>query len=256
MQRDERRMTFIVVPHGGEDLATRSFEISYRRLKVAALLLVIAGLLWAGSMASWGLLAAQAARLPAMQRQVDRLEEENGRVEQLAGLLRQLEARYRQLQVMHGADVIRPLGNNGGESPSGGNASADSAAASIPASWPLDARGYVTRGHLARVTGQHPGMDIAVREGSRVRATGAGRVAEVGEDSIYGTFVRIEHITGYESMYGHLSRVLVGDGGTVARDQVIALSGNTGLSTAPHLHFEIRKEGEPVDPRSLVPLPR
>jgi murein DD-endopeptidase MepM/ murein hydrolase activator NlpD len=65
-------------------------------------------------------------------------------------------------------------------------------------------------------------------------------------------FVLLTHGDGYETMYGHLSRVLVARGDRVRVGQVIALSGNSGRSTAPHLHFEVRRRGRSVDPLSLV----
>jgi murein DD-endopeptidase MepM/ murein hydrolase activator NlpD len=250
MPRDERRMTFIVVPHGEGDLSTRSFEVSYRRLRVVALLLGLAVGLWLLAVLSWGYLAAQAARVPGLERKVEALQADNARVEQLAAALARMEQRYRQLQIMLGADALRVK-----EERKGAEVPVDSTA-TLPTAWPLEVKGYVTRGHLAKVRGEHPGMDVAVRQGSAVRAAGGGTVAEVGEDSVYGRFVRIRHREGYESMYGHLSGVEVEEGATVAGGQVIARSGNTGLSTAPHLHFEIRKDGEAVDPRSLVQTPR
>ena len=62
----------------------------------------------------------------------------------------------------------------------------------------------------------------------------------------------LEHPQGYESMYGHLSRVIVAPGDSVRAGQVIGLSGNSGRSTAPHLHFEIRRGGQSIDPLTLV----
>jgi murein DD-endopeptidase MepM/ murein hydrolase activator NlpD len=141
---------------------------------------------------------------------------------------------------------------------SAGDAEADSAArprSSLPHRWPLAARGFVTRGHLARIRGSHPGMDIAVASGSQILASGGGTVAEVGEDSVYGRFVRIAHPGGYESLYAHASALLVRARERVPEGRVIALSGNTGVSTAPHLHFEIRKDGRPVDPGALIHNP-
>jgi len=79
-----------------------------------------------------------------------------------------------------------------------------------------------------------------------------GRVKETGDDPAYGLFVMLEHPQGYETMYGHLSRVLVARGDSVRVGQVIALSGSTGRSTAPHLHFEIRRGGRSLDPLSVV----
>ena len=77
-------------------------------------------------------------------------------------------------------------------------------------------------------------------------------MAEVGEDAEYGIFVLLDHPQGYQTVYGHASRVLVQLGDSVASGQVIALSGSTGRSTGPHLHFEIRRNGRSLDPSSLV----
>jgi hypothetical protein len=101
---DDRRMTFIVVPHGGSDLGTRSFEVSYRRLRLAGLVVLVAVTLWVVSMASWVLVAAQAARVPLLKHQIAQLQAENARVVQLAQTLRRLEARYEQVRQMLGAD--------------------------------------------------------------------------------------------------------------------------------------------------------
>ncbi len=252
-------MTFIVVPNGGADLSTRSFEISYRRLKAAAIVLILAVLLWVGMAASWWYVAAQAARVPGLKRQVSLLEGERQRVVQLAEALAHLEQQYEQVRAMLGADQ-QPIDASGLWLPPAGRARgneapADSVRASLPTSWPLTQRGFVTREHLGRVRGQHPGLDIAVAEGSYIRAAGSGTVVEAGEDTIYGRFVRIRHNEGYESMYAHASHLFVGPEEAVERHEVIALTGNTGRSTAPHLHFEIRKDGEPIDPREMVRIP-
>src|SRR5690606_28690646 len=133
---------------------------------------------------------------------------------------------------------------------SAAEAPADSAEAMLPTAWPLAGRGFVTREHLAEIPGEHPGIDIAVAEGTYVRAAGGGVVEEAGSDDIYGNFIRIRHAGGYESVYGHASELFVAPADTVRRNEVIALSGNTGRSTAPHLHFEIWRNGEPIDPRT------
>jgi murein DD-endopeptidase MepM/ murein hydrolase activator NlpD len=256
--RDERRMTFIVIPSGDNDASTRSFEFSYRRLRAVGLVALLAVLAWAGMAASWWYLAAQAARVPGLHREIAVLEAERERVVQLAEALGRLERQYEQVRTMLGADRpespsslwLPPLGGGGA-----GETRGDSVRASLPRSWPLTQRGFVTRGHLASVPGQHPGLDIAIAEGSYVRAAGAGTVVEAGEDSVYGKFVRIRHRDGYESMYAHASELFVSADEPVDQHEVIALSGNTGRSTAPHLHFEILKDGEAIDPRSMVELP-
>jgi murein DD-endopeptidase MepM/ murein hydrolase activator NlpD len=85
-----------------------------------------------------------------------------------------------------------------------------------------------------------------------VRAAGSGTVVQTGQDPEYGWFVLLQHAEGYQTMYGHLSRRLAAQGDSVAAGQVIGLSGSTGRSTAPHLHFEIRRQGSSLDPLTMV----
>jgi murein DD-endopeptidase MepM/ murein hydrolase activator NlpD len=77
-------------------------------------------------------------------------------------------------------------------------------------------------------------------------------VTAAGYDADYGLFVLLRHPSGYETMYGHLSRLIAAEGDEVPAGQVIGLSGNSGRSTAPHLHFEIRHDDKSVDPLELV----
>ncbi len=95
----------------------------------------------------------------------------------------------------------------------------------------------------------HQGVDYTVPEGSRVFATADGRVKEVStRSSTSGRVVVIDHGNGYETSYGHLGAVNVRRGQEVHRGDIIALSGNSGLSLAPHLHYEVRRHGMRVDP--------
>lgn len=238
-------MTFIVVPHGGEDLSTRSFEVSYRRLRVVAVLVAIAAAAWIGMAASWWYVTARAARVPRLEREVASLQKDRQRVEQLARLLARMEAQYEQVRTMLGADAPPAKREDG-------RAAGDSVRAWIPERWPLAGRGFVTRGYGGRDAHLHPGLDIAVARGTPIRALDEGTVLETGENRVYGRFVRLEHRDGYESLYAHASRFLVATGDRVGRAQPIALSGSSGLSTAPHLHLEIRREGQPLDPIPLL----
>lgn len=257
MEKEQRRMTFIVVPHGGRDLNTRSFEVSYRRLRVVGILLAVLALLWVGMSLSWAYLASQAVRVPALQRDLERFAEERAQVQQLAQALERLERQYTQVRQLLGAD--RPSSAASIWLPPAGTASRGATRSveddDLPSSWPLTERGFVTREHLGRIPGQHPGIDIAVAEGSYVRASGGGVVSDAGEDDVYGKYVRIRHAEGFETVYGHASELYVTTDDEVVRHQVIALSGNTGTSTAPHLHFEVWKDGQTIDPREVVQEP-
>ena len=271
MPRDERRMTFVIVPHGGKgDLSTRSFELSYRKLKVAAIAGGVVLLLVFLMTASFVWVAAQAARVPFLEREVAQLQKERQERERLARTLARMQATYDQIREMLKGDLpppdsiearVRAAGGvtrgDSGSSTAPDTTANDTAAtkdgpqAAIPHAWPLVDAAFVTQ-ELLRGPDGHPGMDIAVAAGSPVRAAGAGEVLRAGDDPVYGRFVVIAHADGYESVYGHASRVLVHPHEHVRAEQVIALSGSTGRSTAPHLHFEIRHNGRPVDPRGLI----
>ena len=92
----------------------------------------------------------------------------------------------------------------------------------------------------------HKGVDWATPVGTTVLASSAGTVTRAGWGSGYGYCVYIQHPDGRSTRYGHLSKVLVKAGQTVSQGQKIALSGNTGVSTGPHLHFEILVGGGQV----------
>jgi len=94
----------------------------------------------------------------------------------------------------------------------------------------------------------HNGIDIAIREGTPVIAVAAGTVVYSGQRSGYGNTVIVEHDNGMLTLYGHNSRLMVSPGQHVELDTVIALSGNTGRSTGPHLHFEAWHAGVNVTP--------
>lgn len=259
---------FTVVIHRDGALDSRQLRIprwAYRALvtlgTVGAVVTVLVLILY-------GPILAAALRAPILSLEVSRLRRENQRVTELARRLDEAEARYEQLRGMLGANVVPPPRADSGRAASeerdavgppmfarapDAAGAGDTTGPSIPRRWPLTVRAFRTRG-LA--TGdsleRHAGLDLAVPIGSDVRASGGGLVGAAGTDSAYGQYVMLRHPDGYETMYGHLSRVLVAQGDRVREGQVIALSGNSGRSTAPHLHFEIRRDGRSLDPLTLV----
>lgn len=98
----------------------------------------------------------------------------------------------------------------------------------------------------------HAGLDLAAAAGTPVKATAPGTVRSAGSAAGYGTSVVLEHGQGIETRYGHLQSAAVARGQRVERGQLIGLSGNTGRSTGPHLHYEVLADGRPVDPRRLA----
>ena len=112
--------------------------------------------------------------------------------------------------------------------------------------WPVS--GPVTSGFGWRWGRMHEGIDIAVGSGTPVHAAQSGRVIVAGWMGGYGNLVVIDHGGGLSTAYGHNSSFAVGSGQSVSQGQVVAYSGNTGNSTGPHVHFEVRVNGAPVDP--------
>ena len=98
----------------------------------------------------------------------------------------------------------------------------------------------------------HNGLDFSAAQGEPIRATADGRVKTVGRGPDYGKFVVIDHGDRLETRYAHASKILVSEGDLVQREDVIALVGNTGRSTGPHLHYEIRYKNRSLDPRQYL----
>lgn len=109
---------------------------------------------------------------------------------------------------------------------------------------PLYGKGESTRFEF------HNGIDIPLVKGSELVAFADGTVRESGESESYGIYMVLDHGGGYTSLYAHLSKALRGVGAVVKQGDVIALSGDSGRVTGAHLHFELRKDGEPVDPQA------
>lgn len=119
--------------------------------------------------------------------------------------------------------------------------------------WPLKSDFTRTSGFGTRWGRMHKGIDLAVSVGTTVYAADGGTVIEAQYSGSYGNVVMIDHKNGQETRYAHNSQLLVKKGDKVYQGQAIAKSGNTGRSTGPHLHFEIRVNGEPKNPLNYLP---
>jgi len=123
--------------------------------------------------------------------------------------------------------------------------------------WPV--RGVITSTYGRRVhpvfkiAKMHTGLDIGVAHGTPVKAADYGIVTYSDWWGGYGRCIIIDHGRGYATLYAHLSKQIVKKGDRVDKDQVIGNVGTTGYSTGPHLHFEVRKNGETTDPRKFLP---
>ncbi|MCC2640492.1 MAG: uncharacterized protein K0S45_905 [Nitrospira sp.] len=128
--------------------------------------------------------------------------------------------------------------------------------ASTPSIWPV--RGWVTSAFGPRVSpftekpAWHDGLDIGASPNAPVQAPALGRVVTVAYDSKIGNMLKLDHGYGIETVYGHLSKSLVKEGQRVKRGDVVALVGSTGLSTGPHLHYMVKKNGQSLDPTRFI----
>jgi murein DD-endopeptidase MepM/ murein hydrolase activator NlpD len=121
--------------------------------------------------------------------------------------------------------------------------------------WPLEGRISSPFGwRTISVAGNrfHGGIDIAAPTGTPVRATRGGVVTRAGWVGAYGFLVVVDHGAGWETRYAHLSRIDVVVGQRLAQAAVVGLVGSTGASTGPHLHFEVRREGQALDPLAFL----
>ena len=268
-----RNSGYTVIIHRNGALASRQLQVPSWLARALVITLGVVLVVTGVVVVAYGPIVSAAMQTPLLQRRVRELTRENARVDQLARELSDAEARYAHLRGMLGARMPASAGDAGGQFAAGeeplyvappilarlpvadsAGGSQENGGPSVPHRWPLSVPSYRTRGMITDTPGEemHPGIDLAVPEGSSVRASGGGVVERAGTDSSYGLFVLLQHPMGYQTMYGHLSRILVSRGDTVSTGQVIGLSGNTGRSTAPHLHFEVRLRGRSIDPTKLV----
>ena len=123
--------------------------------------------------------------------------------------------------------------------------------------WPVNGRitsNFGWRAHPIKKTRLfHNGLDIAVPSGTRVKAAAGGKVVHSGWMNGFGYTVIIDHGRGIETLYAHNSKISVAKGSMVNKGQVVALSGNTGLSTGPHLHFGVLQNEKPLNPKNYLP---
>jgi murein DD-endopeptidase MepM/ murein hydrolase activator NlpD len=259
-KRKRGRAVTLVIQRDGTT-KTRTLRIPVWALRVATVAGTSAAVILLLVLALYGPLLRAAAKVPGMERELARLSAENIRVRELSAALDSAESRYAQVRQMMGGQIVKdPMTTSSSllvAPPIRARlvAAADlDTGVSLPKHWPLDEPGYITRGQV-KAGGRdeaHPGIDIAVAVGNLVRASGGATIRQAGQDPEYGFFVLLDHSDEYQSMYGHLSRILVTPQATVVAGQVIGLSGNSGRSTAPHLHFEIRQRGLSLDPLTMV----
>jgi len=247
-----RRWTLIVVREG--QVKSRTVPLSLSRVIVlgGAILVTLAATFFAAG--RWFGDAASEGRVAALEAEVSDLRDENAALAVVGERIARLEAEYRQLRGVMGGDLgasrrdilLPPLSEEDATARRESEEADDTRFV-----WPVVEQGFITRSFgdtTAAPFGEHAGVDIAVPAGSYVRTTRGGTVTETGDDAEYGLFVKVAHEDEITSLYAHNSWLFASVGDSVEMGEVIALSGNSGRSTAPHLHVEIEREGLPVDP--------
>jgi murein DD-endopeptidase MepM/ murein hydrolase activator NlpD len=126
--------------------------------------------------------------------------------------------------------------------------------AAFPEGLMLPVDGWISRAFSEGTRRQpgHSGVDIVAPTGTPVRSALDGVVKSAGWDDVYGNLIVVAHGDTLETLYGHNDKMLVREGDPVTKGQVVALAGSTGKSTAPHVHFEIRRNNKPVDPSAFM----
>lgn len=247
-----RYVTIMVVPDGTE--VRRQYRIKAWVGKAAIALTGILLVAMVIFTITYGRVAARAAA-------ADRLQEENERL-----LRYQHKVRLLEQNLTEARDIVTRLASMAGIDFKFPDYPEDSAffadldtkpLATIDRSgdgdpsWPsgMPARGFISQDfEIASSDRYHPGIDIACAEGTPVLATASGTVVRADFDTTYGYTLVLRHNDSVTTVYGHNSQLLVEYDQRVMVGSRIALSGNTGKSTAPHLHYEIRINDQPIDP--------
>jgi murein DD-endopeptidase MepM/ murein hydrolase activator NlpD len=248
-------VTLLVVPNDDTD-NPRRLRLPvwlYRGLLVFIALTVIAPIAYVAAYYEIVARAAEAGRLAEENESLRRYQYKVQMLEQELMETRQLVEQITELAGLDSATMADVYGEGDsavGDRPvrmTSGNLSR-----TLPPSSPipdgLPATGWISRGFSDIPGKKHPGVDLAMPEGSPVYATAFGTVTFSGFDPEYGYMIIMRNDDSIETVFGHNSKNLVQVGDTIFAGQRIALSGNTGQSSAPHLHYEVRINGNAVNP--------
>jgi murein DD-endopeptidase MepM/ murein hydrolase activator NlpD len=168
---------------------------------------------------------------------------------------KQVQSEIAESQALESASAQLAAKLQAGEAQASAAAAAGSTGTPAPSgsgfAWPLS--GPITSPFGMRWGTLHPGIDIGVPTGTPIHAAGSGTVVWCGWMSGYGNLVMIDHHNGLATLYGHQSRIAVGCNQEVSQGETIGYVGCTGFCTGPHLHFEVRLNGNPVDPLGYLP---
>jgi murein DD-endopeptidase MepM/ murein hydrolase activator NlpD len=248
--RPKGQLSIVMVPAGGGK--ARSFNLGRRGMTIAVIVAAAALCLFIFVLGAVGRMGQYSLTISRLKRENAELRDSQKKLGKLEEELAQLRAVERRLASLVGIE------QKGGAAEGAGGQTHLLASrqeetfdysGSSPTLWPV--RGAISRG-FSEKKGGHKGIDIAVARETPVRAAGDGTVDFAGEDDVFGSMIIINHGSGISSLYGHNSGLTAARGETVRKGQIIAYSGNSGRSSAPHLHFEISRYGRQVDPLTFL----
>lgn len=262
-----KEFSVIIVPH--DNRTTWNFRVSYRWIYALGVIALVGLLVGIVVVFTYGRVAGVAQKAANVSRENVKLRGQLAAVDSLRVELFEMRALGLQMKHMLGVPLspsdsalvasLSPVARTPAiphDEEQGGVGAREQRLMleSMPTIWPV--KGFVTKEFT--VTGgeknplYHPGMDIAAERDTPVLVVADGIVEMSGFDETYGWMVEVDHGYGLRSVYGHNTRNLVKAGDRVTRGTTIAYVGSTGKSTAPHLHFEVRENGVPVDPRKYL----
>jgi murein DD-endopeptidase MepM/ murein hydrolase activator NlpD len=248
-------VTLMVVPHG-DTSSPRRLKMPqwlYRALLIFIIVMLVAPIVYIAIYYEVLARAAEAGRLAEENESLRRYQYKVQILEQSLLETRRLMA---QISEMAGLDSVLMAEFYGTDDSTAAMAemrmSPGGLSRTLPPSSPipdgLPGTGWITRGYSDIPGKKHQGVDLAMPEGTDVYATAFGVIESCSYDSIFGHMIIMRNNDSIQTVFGHNSKLLVQHGDTVFAGQKIALSGNTGQSSAPHLHYEIRIHGKPVNP--------
>ncbi|MFO7674748.1 MAG: M23 family metallopeptidase [bacterium] len=244
-----RRQVSVIVTSNYSSRAYRK-TFSLAAVRVLIVLAALAAVLPVGAVLLLRAGFYRTARLSYLELRNRQLEDEFLKVAELRQRIGRLEEMERRYAAMLGIDLTPPpvdWSGAAGDSVGHAWAAADSwGSRPVPSVVPLE-EFTVTR----RYSEEHPGVDLAARAGTPVRAAADGVVTARGLDSVFGNYLWLAHLEGFETFYGHLLGWQAAPAESVRAGQPVATVGSTGRSSAPHLHFEVRRYGTPLDPAVL-----
>jgi murein DD-endopeptidase MepM/ murein hydrolase activator NlpD len=274
MQKRSRFFSVLIVPEGGsKTIHFKLRSLTFKILVLTVLIFIVGAVV---SIFLTGRIAAKIQLVNYLAKQNDQLKEETSKMQLLANELIEIKERENKIRILAstfmGKDVLSgkkeekdllyhkdviddfvlqvsrkqkalELATSEGEA-----TRQERMLAAVPTLRPLG--GWITRGFTAFGSEniQHKGIDIAAASGTTILSAASGLVTFSGWDKLFGNLLIINHGFGYETRYGHCERLLAKKGDLVKRGQAVATVGNSGRSTAPHLHYEILKNGTAMDP--------